>query len=91
MFTPINRNRHRLPSASAVAVLALSAYACSFDSQMNDQQNFAVYAQSPNLVVETLTSVLVGRSELSADLAGQLGGGLLTVDREVLLIVHLTR
>ncbi len=82
MFTRIARNRHLLPSASAVAVLALSAYACSFDSQMNDQQNFAVYAQSPNRVVETLTSVLVGRSELSADLAGQLGGGLLTAIRE---------
>lgn len=82
MFTRITRNRHQLSSASAVALLAVFGYACSFDAQMKDQQNFADYAQSPNQVVETLTSVLVQRSELSAGLAGQLSGDLLTAIRD---------
>lgn len=45
---------------------------------MRSQQNFAVYSQSPNQVVDALTSVMVGREELSADLVSQLTPSLLS-------------
>jgi hypothetical protein len=61
--------------APALAVLAI---ACSYetDGQMTDIQNFAVFSQSPDRVVDALTATLVESGALSADLAPELGTGL---------------
>ncbi len=58
--------------------LAVLAFACSYetDGQMTDIQNFAVFSQSPDRVVDALTAVLVESGALSADLAPELGTSL---------------
>lgn len=63
----------------AMAV-ALSG-ACSYDTggQMSGFQNFAVYNQSPNQVLDALTAELVARDALSSDLAEQLESTMLEV------------
>lgn len=45
---------------------------------MEDQQNFAVYTQSPSRVIDALTSVLVDRSALSAEVVPDLGTSLVS-------------
>lgn len=68
-----------VPRGSLALCLAVSgSLACSFQDAMKDQQNFAVYSQSPGQVVDALTSILVLRDELAADVAPQLGTNLLT-------------
>jgi hypothetical protein len=59
---------------SLVPVLVLLTFACSYqtDEQMREFQNFAIFDQSPSRVVEALTSVLVDRDALSADLVPEL-------------------
>ncbi|MGD2216010.1 MAG: hypothetical protein PVJ64_04615 [Gemmatimonadales bacterium] len=61
----------------AVALAAL-AIACSYetDGQMTDIQNFAVFSQSPDRVVDALTAVLVESGALSAERAPELGTSL---------------
>jgi hypothetical protein len=44
---------------------------------MSDFQNFAIYEQSPDRVLEALTAELVSRDALASDLASELGGSLL--------------
>ncbi len=56
------------------AALTLS---CDPGGQMTDFQNFAVYNQSPDRVLQALTSELVSRDALSSELAAELGGSLL--------------
>jgi hypothetical protein len=56
------------------AALTLS---CDPSGQMSDFQNFAVYNQSPDRVLEALTAELVSRDALTRDLASELGGSLL--------------
>ena len=62
----------------ALCLAVSGSLACSFQDAMKDQQNFAVYSQSPGQVVDALTSILVLRDELAADVAPQLGTNLLT-------------
>ncbi len=50
---------------------------CDPSGQMSDFQNYAVYNQNPDRVLEALTAELVARDALSSDLASELGGGLL--------------
>lgn len=49
-------------------------FACTYetDDQMSGLQNFAVFTQPPNRVVDALTAELVSRDALSADLAEDL-------------------
>ena len=60
--------------AGFTAALTLS---CDPSGQMSDLQNFAVYNQSPDRVLEALTAELVSRDALTSDLASELGGSLL--------------
>jgi hypothetical protein len=66
--------------APALAALAI---ACSYetDGQMTDIQNFAVFSQSPDRVVDALTATLVESGALSADLAPELGTSLVDAYR----------
>jgi len=50
---------------------------CDPSGQMSDFQNFAVYNQSPDRVLEALTAELVSRDALTSELASELGGSLL--------------
>lgn len=60
--------------AGITAALTLS---CDPSVQMSDFQNYALYNQSPDRVLEALTAELVARDALSSDLASELGGSLL--------------
>lgn len=70
--------RRRAPYLATLA-LAVLVGACSYESdgQMTGFQNFAVYMQSPNQVVDALTDVLVGQGALPADFMDSLDPGLL--------------
>ena len=67
------RSKHVLLTGIATA-LTLS---CDPSGQMSDLQNFAVYDQSPDRVLEALTAELVSRDALTSELASELGGSLL--------------
>ena len=75
----MSRRLNRRLACQLALATAVAVSACSYESdgQMSAFQNFAVYEQSPNQVVDALTDLLAGQGALSADLMDQLDPGLL--------------